>query len=59
MIKCEKRIVTCDVRTAKFADGTVKCEKIVKEQLNVKKELLHVMLELHNVKIEPSNVRKK
>ena len=59
MIKCEKRIVTCDVRTAKFADGTVKCEKIVKEQLNVKKELSHVILELHNVRMKLSNVKKK
>ena len=25
--KCEKRTVTCDVRTAQSDDGTVKCEK--------------------------------
>ena len=40
-------------------DGTVKCEKKVREPLNVRKELSHMMLELHNVRIEPSNVRKK
>ena len=25
--KCEKKTVTCDVETAQFGDGTVKCEK--------------------------------
>ena len=28
--KCEKKIVTCDVGTAKYEDGTVKCEKKVR-----------------------------
>ena len=26
-IKCEKKTVTFDVRTAQYEDGTVKCEK--------------------------------
>ena len=57
--KCEKRTVTCDIETAQYKDGTVKCEKKVREPPNVRKELSHVMLELHNVRMEPSNVRKK
>ena len=40
-------------------DGTVKCEKKLRESSNVRKELSHMMLELHNVRMEPSNVRKK
>ena len=44
---------------AQCEDGTVKCEKKVREPPNVRKELSHVMLELHNVRMEPSNVRKK
>ena len=40
-------------------NGTIKCEKKIREPLNVRKELLHVMLELHNLTMEPSNVRKK
>ena len=59
MVRCEKRTVTCDVGIAKYEDGTVKCEKTVKEPPNVKKELLHVILELHNMKMEPSNVKRK
>ena len=57
--KCEKRIVKCDVRTAQYRDGIVKCEKIIREPPNETKELSHVMLELHNVWMETSNVRKK
>ena len=50
--KCEKRIVTCDVRTAQYEDKTITiiCEKNVREPLNVRKELSHVILELYNVK---------
>ena len=40
--------MACDVRTAQCEDGTVKCEKKVKEPPNVTKELSHVMLE-HDV----------
>ena len=59
--KCEKRTVTCDVRIAQYEDRTIKCEKKVREPLNVTKELSHVMLELHNVRKkvrEQPNVRK-
>ena len=47
-----EKTVTCDVGTAQCEDETVKCEKKVRESLNVRKELSHVML-------EPSSVRKK
>ena len=57
--KCEKRTVTRDIGTAQYEDGTVKCEKKVREPPNVRKKLSHVMLELHNVRMELSNVRKK
>ena len=43
--KCEKKTVTCDVRTTQYKDGTIKCEKKVREPPNVRKELSHVMLE--------------
>ena len=36
--KCEKRTVTYDVGTAQYEDGTVKCEKKVKEPSNVAKD---------------------
>ena len=51
--KCEKKIVTCDVGTAQYEDETIKCDKRVREPLNVRKELSHVMLELHNVGMKP------
>ena len=57
--KCEKNIVTCDVGTAQYEYETVKCEKKIREPLNVRKELSHVMLELHNVRMKWSNVGKK
>ena len=57
--KCEKKIVTYDVGTAQFENGTVNCEKKVREPLNVRKELSRLMLELNNMKMEPSSVRKK
>ena len=56
--KYEKRTIICDVRTAKYEDGTVKCEKTIKEPPNVTKELSYVMLELHNVRMKPSNGKK-
>ena len=57
--KCEKKTVTCDIRTTIYEDGIVKCEKKVREPPNVRKELSHMILELHNVRMESSNVRKK
>ena len=36
--KCEKRTVTCDIGTTQYEDGTVKCEKKVRESLNVIKK---------------------
>ena len=57
-VKSKKRTVICDVGTAQYEDGIVKCEKKVREPPNVTKELSYVMLELHNVKMKPSNVRK-
>ena len=38
---------------------TIKCEKKIREPLNMTKVLSHVMFVLHNMKIIPSNVRKK
>ena len=58
-IEYDKRIVTCDVGTAQYENGTVKCEKKVSGPPNIRKELSYGMLELHNMKMEPSNVRKK
>ena len=55
----KKKIVTCDVGTAQYENETVKCEKKVREPLNVRKELSHVTLELHNMKMKPSSMRKK
>ena len=57
--KCEKRIVTYDVGAAQCDDGTVKCEKKVREPPNVTKKLSYVMLKSHNVRMKPSSVRKK
>ena len=51
MVRFEKKNVTCDVETTKCEDGTVKCEKTVKEPPNLKKKLSHVILELHNVRM--------
>ena len=50
-IECDKRTVIYDVGTAQCEDEITKCEKKVREPLNVRKELSHVMLELHNMKI--------
>ena len=47
-----KRTVTYDVGIARSKDGTVKCEKKVREPSNVRKELSHMMLDLQNVKME-------
>ena len=57
--KCEKKPITCDVGTAQCENEIVKCEKRIREPLNVRKILSHVILELHNVRMKPSSVRKK
>ena len=54
-----KKTVLCNVGTTQYENGTVKCEKKVREPPNMRKELSHVMLELHNVRMKLSNVRKK
>ena len=43
--ECEKRTVTCNVRTAQYENRTVKCEKKVREPPNVRKKLSRMMLE--------------
>ena len=45
--KCDKRTVTCDIRTTQYEYGTIKCEKKVSKPPNMTKELSHVTLELH------------
>ena len=57
--KCDKSTVTWDVGAAQFEDDTIKCEKKIKVQLNMKTIQSNVMLVLPNVTIEPSFVRKK
>ena len=57
--KCEKRTVTYDIGTAQCVDRTIKCEKKVKESLNMAKELSYMILEPHNVRMERLNMRKK
>ena len=37
-IKCDKRTVTCDIGIAQYEDGTIKCEKKVREPPNVRKK---------------------
>ena len=54
-----KKTVTCDVGIAQCEDEIVKCEKKVREPLNMRKELSRIMLELHNMRMKPSSVRKK
>ena len=41
-IKCKKRTVTCDIGTAQYENGTIKCKKKVREPPNMTKELSHV-----------------
>ena len=57
--ECEKITVTCNIGTAQYEDGTVKCEKKIRKPPNVTKVLSNMILELYNVRTEPSNVRKK
>ena len=47
------------VKCAQCENGTVKCEKKVREPHNMTKKLSYVTLEPHNERMEPSNVRKK
>ena len=57
--KCDKRIVICDVKTTKYRDEPIKCEKKIKKPPNVTKVQSLVMLVVYNVRMKPSNVRKK
>ena len=57
--ECDKITVTCDVGIAQYEDGTIKCEKKIREPLNLRKVQSHVKLVLHNMRKVPSNVRKK
>ena len=57
--KCDKITATYNTGTAQCDDGTVKCEKKIRESPNVTKVQSHVMLVLHNVRMIASNVRKK
>ena len=57
--QCEKKTFICNVGTAQYEDGTIKCEKKVREPPNVTKELSYVILKPHNVRMKLSNVRKK
>ena len=56
--ECDKITVTCDVGIAQYEDGTIKCEKKIREPLNLRKVQSHVKLVLHDVRKVPSNVRK-
>ena len=49
----------CNVGTAQYEDGIIKCEKKKREPFNVTKELSYVMLKPHNVRIKLLNIRKK
>ena len=57
--ECDKSIITYDVGTTQCEDGTIKCEKKIREPLNLRKVQSHVKLVLHNMRKVPSNVRKK
>ena len=57
--KCDKRIVICDVKTTKYGDEPIKCEKKIKKPPNVTKVWSNVVLIQSNVTMELSNVRKK
>ena len=50
---------TCYVGTAQCENGTIECEKKIREPSNVTKVYLYVMLVLHIVGMILSNVRKK
>ena len=72
-IKCEKRTVICDIGTAQYEVGTIKCEKKIKgttkcDKKNVtydkrivtcNKKRTDAMLVLLNITMEPSNLGKK
>ena len=51
--KCDKSIVTYNVGTAQCEDGTIKCEKKIREPSNMTKVQLHVILVLRNVRMVP------
>ena len=56
--ECDKSTVTCDISTSQYENDTIKCEKTIREPLNVKKVQSHVILVLHNVKKVSLNVKK-
>ena len=41
-IKCEKRIVICDIGTAQYEVGTIKCEKKIKGTTKCDKKKCHI-----------------
>ena len=51
--KCDKSTVTYNVGTAQCEDGTIKCEKKIREPSNMTKVQLHVILVLRNVRMVP------
>ena len=54
----DKSTVTCDIGIAQCENDTIKCEKTIREPLNVRKVQSHVILVLHNVKMVSLNVKK-
>ena len=52
-IECDKSTVTYNVSTAQCEDGTIKCEKKIREPSNMTKVQLHVILVLRNVRMVP------
>ena len=56
--KCDKSTITYDVGTAQYKDSIIKCEKKIRDLLNVTKVQSYMMLALDNMKMVSSNVRK-
>ena len=57
--ECNKSTIICDVSTTQYKDGTIKCEKKIKEPPNMTKIQSHMMLVLHNLGMVTTNVKKK
>ena len=51
--ECNKSTITSDVGIAQCEDGTIKCEKKIRELPNVTKVQLHVMQVQHNLRMVP------
>ena len=49
--ECDKSTVICDLGILQSEYDTIKCEKKIREHLNVTKVQSHILLVLHNVKI--------